>query len=449
MLRATASFLRGRDFPVLGSVPKVLAPAMRPVAAAVNWLPERAREGVYVWSGASEAIPPGKLGEVRTEEISRWVASLYPRRRYQAVAVGSSNGALVHLYAALGIPWLPQTFLVPVRRDGVHPDKPKDDLAWGKEHAPTLLEASPDFVLHHMHDANQDRLMIQRLAYFRVKLLRLGEVYERFISQSLEPGGTIFLIECRSAWPTTRISDRHVFQHGALGGATQEEFLHGSERVENYLRRYGSHRRRWDSPEPDGVSPEAEWGFEPALLEDVERFARERGYRLRRVVFEEPEDVSPLIADLYRRWYAGRGLHANRLLIESFILMEPYWALRTGSVPLWTEFGMKPSLGSVEDYLGKAEPYDEIHAMLFSHGVESVGLPSVERWRTVTGLARKQGGFVGVDEEKFPRDYATFARYHTELKKIPARYPMPGPVTLEGLHALLQEAGERYLVRWE
>ena len=449
MLRATASFLRGRDFPVLGSVPRVLVPVMRPVAAAVNMLPERARESVYVWSGANEAIQPSKLGGVRAEEISRWATGSYPNRRYQAVAIGASNGALVHLYAALGIPWLPQTILIPVRRDGVHPDEPKDDLEWGKEHAPALLEANPDLALHHMHDANQDRLMIRRMAYFRVKRLRLGETYERFIARSLDPGGTIFLVDCRSTWPTTRISDRHVFQHGALGGATQEEFFQGSERVEDYLKRYGSQRRRWDSPEPDGESPEAEWGFEPALFDDVERFAREHGYRLRRVIFEEPESTSALVADLYRLWYAERGLPANRLLVESFVLTEPYWALRTGSVPLWTEFGTEPSLDSVEDYLNGAEPYDEIHVMLFSHGVESVGLPSIERWRSITDLSRKRGGLVGVDEGRFPKDFATFVRYHTEVKKIPARYPMPGPLTLHRLDALLREVGNRYPVRWE
>ena len=76
----------------------------------------------------------------------------------------------------------------------------------------------------------------------------------------------------------------------------------------------------------------------------MERFARERGYRVRRIVFEEPEHPSPLVADLYRRWYEERGLPANRLLIESFILLEPYWALRTGSVPFWTKFNMEPDL---------------------------------------------------------------------------------------------------------
>jgi len=322
-------------------------------------------------------------------------------------------------------------------------------MEWGKKHASRLLEANPELALHHMHDANQDRLMIQHMAYFRVKRLLLGETYERFLAEALPAGGTIFLPECRLSWPTTRVGERHVFQHGAPGGATEKEFIHGGKRVEHFLARYGSHRRRWHPPEPDGERPEAEWGFEPALREDVKRFASERGYRVQRLVFEEPEDTSPLVADLYSWWYRQRRLLANRLLIESFILMEPHWALRTGSVPFWTEFNMEPSLERVEDYLKSTEPYEEIHAMLFSHGVESVGLPSIERWRSLTRRARKRGGFVGVDEEEFPRDYATFVRYHTDLKKIPARYPMPGPLTLGQLDGFLQGAGDRYQVRWE
>ena len=448
MLRATARYLRGEDFPALGVVPRSLAPAMSPVAAIINALPERVREGVYSWSGWSEAIPAKKLGEVRAEETARWVVSEYPRQTYPAVAVGSSSGALVHLYCALGIPWLPQTFLIPVRRSGGHPDEPRQDMEWGKTHAPALLRANPELALHHMHDANQDRLMIRHMSYFRVKCLRLGEAYERFLEETLPPGGTIFLVECRRSWPITRISERHVFQHGALGGASEEEFFGGSRRVESYLARYGSHRRRWDPPEPDDESPEAEWGFKAALREDVERFARERGYHVRRVLFEEPEHPSPLVADLYRWWYEERGLPTKRLLIESFILLEPWWTLRTGSVPFWVKFNMESDLRWVENYLEGAEPYEEILAMLFSHGVESVGLPPIERWRAVLSRARKRGSFVGVAEEKFPKDYATFVRYHADLKKISSRLPMPGPLSLDQLDAFLEQTRDRYPVRW-
>lgn len=54
---------------------------------------------------------------------------------------------------------------------------------------------------------------------------------------------------------------------------------------------------------------------------------------MRRLIFTVPEDVSPLVADLYRWWYHARGVPGLRLLVDSFILMEPWWTPRTGSVP--------------------------------------------------------------------------------------------------------------------
>lgn len=318
----------------------------------------------------------------------------------------------------------------------------------GKGTGGRLLAANPELALHHMHDANQDRLTIQRLTYFRVKRLRLGETYEWFLQHALQPGATIFLLECGLRWPTTRIGERHLFQHGALGGATPEEYLRGGERVANYLGRYGSRKLRWDGPQPDGESPEAEWGFESALRDDVLRFAQERGYRVRRMVFDEPEALSPLVADLYRWWYRERGLPSDRLLVESFILMEPYWALRTGSVPFWMVFNTEPSAAALERYLEATEPYDDIRLMLFAHGADSVGVVPIARWQSILTRARKHGDFVGVDQKKFPRDLATLVRYYTQVKKIPTRYPLPGPLTLEPLDTFQEREGHRYGVKW-
>ena len=290
--------------------------------------------------------------------------------------------------------------------------------------------------------------MARRMAYFRVKRLRLGKAYERFLEENLSEGATLFVAKCGLKWPTTQVGERHIFQFGALGGATPDEFLHGSERVEDYLAGYGSHRKRWNPPEPDGERPEAEWGFDPILRADIERFARDRGYRVRRIIFEEPEDPSPLVAELYRCWYEERGLPTTRLLVESFILMEPWWTLRTGSVPFWMVFNMEPSAQALEHYLEGTKPYDHIHLMLFSHGVDSVGLAPIWRWRSILTRARKHGNLVGVDEGRFPRDFAAFVRYHADLKKVPTRYPMPGSRPLVRFDEFLDRAGYRYSVRW-
>jgi hypothetical protein len=77
-----------------------------------------------------------------------------------------------------------------------------------------LLAANPDLELHHMHDANQDRLMVAGMSYFRIKWRRLPDAYERFLHDLLAPGGTVITVECGLQWPTTQIGKRHLFQHG-------------------------------------------------------------------------------------------------------------------------------------------------------------------------------------------------------------------------------------------
>jgi hypothetical protein len=423
---------------------------MKLIGGMVNRMPLPMREQVYIWGGWFEALSPKRLSEFRSDDVAAWMASLYPRRQYPAVAVGSSNGAATHLWAALGVPWLPQTFLIPVARSGIHPDEPIDDAKWAAEPARILLDANPDIQLHHMNDLNQDRLMIQRMTYFRVKLLRLGNVYESFIKQALEPGGTIFVVECGLKWPTTRYGERHLFQFGALGGATPDEYHNGGHRVEEYLKRYHSHRRRWQAPVPDGQSPEAEWGFEPALLSDVATFAERNGFRLRRLLFDEPESMSPLVADLYAWWNNQRGITDRRLLVESFILMEPYWTLRTGSNPFWMVFNKEPSADALRDYLGQRDPFDEIYLMLFSHGVDSIGLVSIEEWRRILKLAKKQGSFVGVSQRAYPRDFAVFVRYHIDLlDKIKERYPLPPSLSLNDFDRFLDQTKGQYRIQWQ
>jgi hypothetical protein len=442
MLRAISTYLAGKPFPALGH-----PPALRPLVRASRLLPGRLREAAFILGGAAETISPRRVATVDAAAVSRWVCESYPRRRYPAVVIGSANGALVHLCAALDMPWLPQTFLIPVRQP-VHPDDPARAMTKGINPGRALLAANPDLQLHHMHDANQDRLMVRALTYFRVKRRMLGAAYERFLTEHLAPGGTILVSECTRTWRTTSIGPRHVFQHGALGGATEEEFHHGGPRVADYLARYSSPVRRWDGPEPDSVSAEAEWGFAPSLREDIDRFAARHGYRVRRLVHDEPEALSPLVSDLYRWWYRRRRIPANRLFAESFIIVEPYWALRTGSVPYWMKFNTEGSLAALEAYLDSREPFDEIMLALFQNGVEPVGMPSVDAWAQVLGRARRKGWFAGLAPEEHPRDLAHLAMYDDALRAVPARYPLPGPLTLDEFDDFLDRAGDYQGVRF-
>lgn len=441
MVRALGASLRGEPFVAMGEPPLLKLPVRH-----ANLLPWRLRRALYIFSGWQESRPENQVPDVDVEEMDRWAVQEYPDRRYPAVAVGSSNGAATHLWSLLGVPWLPQTSLVPIRQS-VHPDEPKEAMRLGLEPARVLLERNPDVQLHHMHDANQDRLMIRTMTYFRIKRRRLSEAYENWLAEHLPPGGTLYVVDCGRDWGVTRISDRHVFQHGAVGGATEQEFHEGSERVAEYLARHDSPYRAWDGPEPTERMPEAEWGFEPALLDDLRRVAAERRYRLVRIRFPEPQSLSPLVADLYREQYRRRGIPGNRLAISSFALLEPHWTLRTGSVPFWVEFNMQPSLDAVHAYLDQREPFDDIGLMLFQHGVVAPGLPPVEQWRTVLDRARRHGRWLGMTPDEFPKDFAQYARYDEALKAWPARHPLPGPLPPRRFEDFVDDAGQRYDVR--
>jgi hypothetical protein len=442
MLRAVARFHRGQDFEKLG-----MEHPLQDLIPIANRFPLRLRHEVYTWSGWGEAIPPDDLDQVNGEDFSRWAAGHYQSGPYPAVAVGSSSGAAVHLWGPLRAPWLPQTFLVPVRRR-LHPDEALADMEWGREHGRRVLDRNPDLQLHHMHDPNQDRLMIREFTYFRFKRRTLGEAYRRFIEENLEPGGTIFVVETERRWPVVTLGDRHYFQPGAMGGAEPEEYFEDSPRVAEYLERYDSHRRQWEHATPDDEQPEAEWGFEPSMRDEILELARERGFRVRRLVFTEPEDLSPWVAEMYRWWNARRGLPTSRLIIENFVQMEPRWVLRTGSVPYWSKFSTEPNLREMERYLDGTDPYDEIYLMLFPYGIESVGFVPIERWRQLLARAARRGDFLGVDPDKWPADFASLKRYHEDLKrKIPARYPVPGGLHLSQLDEWIAEVGDRYPVR--
>jgi hypothetical protein len=441
MALASARYLSGKDFPILGHS---YGPALRPFLVAVNRLPEKSRRWLYRVGSGREGLRPEVMASTSADAVTESVLRRFPRRKYPGALIGSTPGSAVHLAAALGMPLLPQTLLLPLARPGVSPDDPRGDIVAARPVAEALLEHNPELVVHHMSDPNNDRLTLAKFAYFRVKRTSLGPVYERFLRGRIEPGGTLFLIESGHRWPTTRISERYYFQFGGIGGLTPEEYCHGGERVADFLRREGSDRQEWNPPDPDGLRPEAEWGFEPELAGDVQRFARQHGLRVVRVRFDAADDLSPLVADLYRWWYATLGRPTNRLFVESFVLIDPYWVLRAGAVPYWVTFNTEPGVEHLARYLDRSDPYDLVEATLVSNGTWTVGLAGPDHWERVFKRARQEGRFSGVDTNRFPSDLAVFVRYRDALRRSVTKYPLPPPLAVSEAVEYLKDHGPNH-----
>jgi hypothetical protein len=422
----------------MGILPPALSRAALPVLAGLNRLPSDARQWLYARSGVLETVPERAVGRIRAEAMAGWIADRYPRRSYPAAAIGSASGALVHLCAAIGMPFLPQSCLVPVRQHGRQVDDADEEIRRGRDPARRLLEANPDVVLHQMQDPSQDRLMLSHIRYFRLKWRRLPQAYADFLVRNLAPGATLLVSDCRLRWPVTRVGDRHVFQFGGHGGLSPDQYRDGSPLVRDFLARSGSPRRRWDPPAADVTMPEAEWGFDDALLDEVRVLADVHGWRVQRLVFEEADDLSAPVADLHRWWWRRSGRPADRMIVESFGMLDPWSLQRSGSVPFWLEFPVESAAAKLERYLDGGDAYDEIRITAFPHGIETPNLAGSTRWQDLAARARSHGALLGIDAARFPRDLAAFLRFGAELRDLD---PVPDgipPLTLAEAEAFLR-----------
>jgi len=79
---------------------------MKLVASLVNSLPSVLREQVYIWSGRFEVISAKKVEQINTDQIAEWMASLYPERKYPAVAGHTINYSMPEKFAAVTLPFL-------------------------------------------------------------------------------------------------------------------------------------------------------------------------------------------------------------------------------------------------------------------------------------------------------------------------------------------------------
>ena len=405
ILRAVSFALRGKRFARSRSAALRLS----------GLLPEELRKQAYRVSGAAEAVRPEMLASIDMRRIAAWTTGHYEDLppQYPGVVIGSTNGAAAHLCAAAGIPWLPQTMLVPVRWSGNDPDLPARAAEFGARVAEPLLANNPDVVLHHMHDGNQDRLMIELMAYFRLKWLRLPPAYEEFLATRLMPGAPIVVVDCGLSWPVTRIGDRHVFQTGAYGGLQPREYLGDGPRVARFLADQGSPLRSFDAPAADDHAPEAEWGFEPALGAAIDRWAAAHGHPVHRITLADPHGLSAIVADMHRQWLLAAGMPADRLLVESYVLLDPIGVNQAGLVPFWTAFPAQDALRAVATYL-RERRYQNVDVLLFPPGVRSAGIAEPGDWlrlRDYSGVVR----LPATDMARYPSDFAALTAYSSAI----------------------------------
>jgi len=204
---------------------------------------------------------------------------------------------------------------------------------------------------------------------------------------------------------------------------------------------------RADVPAPDDTAPEAEWGFAGSLGEAVRRWAQPAGHPVVEVRFEHPQHPAAAVAGTMRDWLRRRGEPAERLLVSSFIVHDPWRTLTSGSVPFWTFFPVEEAASDLAAYLDTAT-YDDVDVMLFSHGVRSRGLADARTWQQLADRARRRGRMLGTDPSAFPADFTVFARYTRAMRSLPDATTPWRPMSVEEAIAGLTADSRLRVQRW-
>jgi hypothetical protein len=156
---------------------------------------------------------------------------------------------------------------------------------------------------------------------------------------------------------------------------------------------------------------ESEWGLDPDFRDGVHAWCASRGYGCSEISYDGPQATAAAVATVMRNWYRSRGEPADRLVIPSFILGDPWQTICVAAVPFWIYFSVQPALQSLDAYLTEAEPYAEANVFLFEHGAESPGIATPEQFAAVLRRHGIAGHFQGLDRERFPHDIGTLGRY--------------------------------------
>jgi hypothetical protein len=423
-----------------------------------NHLPEKARIRLVDFFVRNLGVSQSLAGEVKTEGLAQWAVNLYGAAppSYETIVLGAPSGGIGHLAALLRAPFLSEHFVTRYRYRG-DPDDVGSYLACGATLGETVLQNNADLQVVTHYDPIHDRFMVPHVNYLRMKLLTLPGPYQRFIERRLLPGGTILFADCRSTWRQYRVSRRHSFQVGGLGGVTDSEYVQGSPEVAQYLAEKKARRHTnaasqgpdaapgptgsWSVPLPWLPQRESEWGSLQAFRRSVETFASEHGYRFLALNGSHPADFSRIAFYASRQALQALDREPSGVLVDCFTLTSPTGALRAGLLPLWLPYNCVDSLEFLNDMAPDFPPGKPVLLAPAPSFSPSWDVTQAAQWVDACG-SQADITWLGINPAAYPVDVAGMFSFLPALQSWCAQAPARSrpSLTIADLEALMNAA---------
>lgn len=295
-----------------------------------------------------------EAADLDLDRHSREILQVYDpfvrNKKFSAIIFGSPNGAIVNLAVAMGLPYLCSQFRIPTIIEQSSPKIPKDDLTpyaravdyIGKKWTDKYRWGTVSCLVDPIHD----RMDLGNYAHVRQKFTDIPDSFKRFLIDHLEPNGTIIFVNSTYPWLSHRISDKVYLQVGGLGEISANEYIHGSERIDQFLKEeHSEHRGGWSLPDYGTVRmPESEWGTQSELQRRVQEYCTTHGYQFLSLEHNHPADFNLLASHALHLRHTADGGRCGGYSINIFWGLCPTFILRTRMLGCWFTFTDKASL---------------------------------------------------------------------------------------------------------
>ncbi len=343
---------------------------------------------------------------------------------FPAILVGAAlSGAVTYLSLALGGPFLPQAFVVSLKR-GSYTGDVRVYMQRSLDMALRIAEDNPGLMTIQHYDPVHDGWMTRFINHLRFKLLDLPSAYGEFIHANLEPGGALVYLDSGASWLRYRLGPRSVFQVGGWGGISTEEFLEGSERIRDYARQAGLKTTQWKLEDyPLERGPESEWGSEPGLAEALELFCHSNGYRFVRIRLPHPNDFPRLAFAVAKSLVEKEGRPPSGVLVEMFTQFDATASRLAGLLPLWLVFNTPDSLEFLKDMRAQ---FPEDKPIFFSPLATFSMTPDLVPWKEwESALAGMHWTNIGTRPSHYPADARALVKWVEPLRDWVRKNQMP------------------------
>jgi len=385
---------------IVGFFPQNLAQWLIPRVQSPNALDESVVENL-------------ELNDLLNERLSDY-KDLH--KKYPAITLGvGMGGAAGHLSVSLHAPFLPQTFVLTLKKGSKYGEI-QTYYDRSCRLARKITDRYPELITIQHFDPIHDEWLTRTVNHLRLKLIYLPVAYKQFIHRNLIPGGEIIYFEGKVQWLQYAVGERNYFQVGGWSGLTDTEFIKGSPRVSDYRKKNHLMESEWQLPGRKLIhSYESKWGNPPGLDVALEKFCYKEGYRFTRISFDNPHHFAKLAYLAQVSLFAKNQISPCGVLVEIFSQYDLTASIKAGLLPLWLIFNTYDSLSflktMVKDF-PKGKPV--FFSPLSTFSITPDIVPFSE-WEKV--LNNEHINNVGARKSHYPADTAALVKWSRLLRK--------------------------------